>query len=84
VSVLRTIPVGWDPISLTVDETRWRLFVVNVNAACMPGKTAFGWIPSLVRRWLRFLPAPAPPRCGLPGALQLPGGSVTVIDTSSI
>jgi YVTN family beta-propeller protein len=76
--LLRRLPVGLAPVALALDETMGRLFVVNMRGegsarAGMPN--LWGWVPRGLRRWIAWLPQPAPPTST---------GSVTVLDVARV
>lgn len=64
--------------TLAVDEQAGSVVVVDAgNQFRLRRLDAWGWVPSWLRPWLPFLPAP-PPRTG-----AIPG-TVTVLDTSRL
>jgi len=56
-AVLRTIPVGVDPVALAVDEGSGRVFVATRGGATVV-PDAWGWLPGWLRGRLPFLPPP--------------------------
>jgi len=58
-AILRTIPVGVDPVALAVDEGSGRVFVATRGGATVV-PDAWGWLPGWLRGRLPFLPTPGP------------------------
>jgi YVTN family beta-propeller protein len=81
--VLRSVPVAPFPVALAVDTASERLFVLHTFAGCHPPSSAWLALPASVRRWLPFLPPPAPS----PGTPQLACagyGSVSVFNLARL
>lgn len=58
-AVLRTIPVGVDPVAVAVDEESGRVFVAT-RGGTMVAPDRWRWLPSWLRGRLPFLPPPGP------------------------
>jgi len=58
-AVLRTIPVGVDPVAVAVDVDSGRVFVVTRGGA-RETPDAWRWVPDWLRDKLPFLPPPGP------------------------
>jgi hypothetical protein len=74
-AILRTIPVGVDPVALALDERTPRVFVITGGGTIAAhGPDAWSWVPAWLRHWLPFLPPGS-------GTRTMPG-TVTVLDAT--
>jgi hypothetical protein len=81
--VLHRIVVGPSPLAMVVDPTTAHLFVahmppgdqVRTPGGGVSGQMMWKWVPQPLRRWVPWLPHPAPP---------IRTGSVTVVDTTRV
>lgn len=77
-TVRHTVPLGYIPTGVAVDEQAGSVLVVDAGGQFRRRTPeAWGWVPSWLRPWLPFLPAPAPRTGNIPG-------TVTVLDTSRL
>jgi len=81
--LLRTVPVGWDPTHVVVDEQAGRALVLNAGGSSAPD--AFGWVPSCVpgiQHPARPCNNAPQPGTGVAPTCRLVPGSVTVLDAA--
>jgi YVTN family beta-propeller protein len=74
-AVQRTIPVGLFPQGEALDEAGARLFVVNQVGDSPRGLPTWGWLPTGLRPWLRWL---------VPPSVSNARGTVSVLDTAGL
>jgi YVTN family beta-propeller protein len=70
-TVLRTLPVGLDPVALAVDERSGDAVVVN-GGGTVANDDLWAQVPGWLRHWLPFLPQP--------GAATTQPGSLSIVD----